>query len=254
MKGVWVLARNNTSRFVRNNWFKLLLVLLALYVFFQKDLSFQVHLRAPGSPDTEEQESPRIGKAGKREKLTQRGGEGKLSSLEGKRQLFDLSSSLNPGRKGISYKDLLDAVGEESRIAYLKRFAKVALVEQKKFGIPASVILADALLHSASGSADWAVAGNNHFALRCPDSWTGPSGQYEGKCFRHYESAWASFRDNSLYLSKDCKEMLPFGQESGYESWAQALAKGPYSHEKGLAGNLVELIETYRLFELDEMP
>lgn len=253
MKQGLILAQKSMNRFVRDNWFKLLLVLLALYIFFQKDLSFQVNFRSPGNRDVEEQTPPQVDRAGKRERLTEKSG-GKLSSLEGKRELFDLSSAFSPGRKETSCKEMLENVGEESRIAYLKRFARVALVEQKKFGIPASVILAEALLHSVCGGADWVVSGNNHFALRCGEQWTGAAGEYRGKCFRHYESAWASFRDHSLYLSNDFREELPFGQNADYKVWVNAIAKGPCSEEAGLANTLEELIETYRLFELDEMP
>lgn len=254
MKGGFTLFRENGRRFVKNNWFKLLLVLLALYIFFQKDLSFQVHFRSPGHPDVEEQDPPQVDRAARREKLTERRDAGKQPSRTGRKQLFDLSSAFKPGKKDVSYKELLEAVSEEARVAYLKRFAKVALVEQQKYGIPASIILANGLLHSVSGKGDWAVTGNNHFSLRCTDTWTGASGYYNGACLRHYESAWASYRDHSIFLSKDCREMLPFGQNAGYENWAEALARGPYSQESGLSAALVDLIGAYRLFELDELP
>lgn len=254
MKPGLVLVQKNLSRFVTENWFKLLLVLLALYIFFQKDLSFQFHFRSPAWPDREEELQPQVDRAGKREKLTEKKEGGKLSSLEGKKDLFDLSSSFNPSRRETSYSELLGNVNEEVRIAYLKRFAKVALVEQKKFGIPASITLSNAILHSVSGKADWAISGNNHFALVCPDDWSGSSGQYNGKCMKHYESAWASFRDHSVFLNKDHRQELPFGEKADYKAWASALASGAYSGEAGLANTMVELIEAYRLFELDEMP
>ena len=240
-------AKKNLSRFVRDNWFKLLLVLLAMYVFFQKDLSFQVHFRSPVHPDTGEEPPAQVERAGKREKLTER--------LKGeKREVFDLSSAFNPNRKEPGLSALLKQVNEEAKLAYLKRFARVALVEQKKFGIPASVILSDAMLHSTAGKSNWAETGNNHFALLCTENWTGESGQYNGRCFRHYESAWSSFRDNSLFLTRDWKDALPFEPGANYKSWAAALAKGPYGHESGVENALIELIEAYRLYELDEMP
>ncbi|MBK8489967.1 MAG: glucosaminidase domain-containing protein [Saprospirales bacterium] len=240
-------TQKSLSRFVRDNWFKLLLVLLALYIFFQKDLSFQVNFRSPVHPDTEGEPPAQVERAGKREKFTLRKG-------SEKKELFDLSSAFNPTRKEPNLSDLLASVNEETKLAYLKRFARVALVEQKKFGIPASLILSDALWHSTAGKANWAQTGNNHFAIPCTENWPGESGQYNGKCFRHYESAWSSFRDNSLFLSKNWRDALPFETGVNYKSWAAALAKGPYAQETGVENALIQLIETYQLYELDELP
>ena len=247
MKRGSTTTKKGLHGFVRDNWFKLLLVLIALYIFFQKDLSFQVQFRSPIHPDTEEESPPRVDRAEKREKLTVRS-EGE------KKDRFDLSSAFNPTRKGPALGDLLEQVPEEIKLAYLKRFARVALVEQEKFGIPASITLSNSLLHSTSGKAGWAETGNNHFAILCTENWTGESGLYNGRCCRHYGSAWESFRDHSLFLSKDWRDGLPFGEKKNYQSWAAALAKGPYGHEKGVESQLIRLIETYRLYELDELP
>ncbi|MCB9282456.1 MAG: glucosaminidase domain-containing protein [Lewinellaceae bacterium] len=240
-------ARKGLNRFFRDNWFKLLLVLVALYIFFQKDLSFQVQFRSPVHPDTEEESPARVDRAEKREKLTVRN-EGE------KKDLFNLSSALSPPRKGPALATMLDEVSEETKLAYLKRFARVALVEQKKFGIPASITLSNALLQSTSGKADWAETGNNHFGILCTDGWTGESGTYNGRCYRHYTSAWESFRDHSLFLSKDWRDSLPFGKNANYKTWASALAKGPYGHENGMESQLIRLVEIYRLDELDALP
>ena len=238
-------AKKGLHRFVRENWFKLLLVLIALYIFFQKDLSFQLHFRSPIHQDTEKEPPALVEPAGKREKLTLRkGGE--------KRDRFDLSSAFNSTRKGLDMYPFLEQVSEDKKLAYLKRFARVAIVEQKKYGIPASIILSSALLHSTAGEANWAVSGNNHFALLCTENWTGESGQYEGSCFRHYESAWSSFRDNSMFLNEDWNEVLPFSEEADYQVWAAAMAQGPYQHESGVKKALITLIETYQLYELDD--
>lgn len=245
------IIKKGISGFIRENWFKLLLVGIALYVFFQKDLSFQVHFRSPSAPGEElplEAEG-----SGKREKMTQRSGK-IADSPDGHRDLLDLSSVFNPSRKGNELKTRLEFVGEEEKLAYMKRFARVAMAEQKKFGIPASVILANAMLHSTAGQAAWSATGNNHFAMPCSESWTGESGMYQGKCLRHYENAWTSYRDHSQTLSREWKTSLPFGEHTDYNSWASALAKNLYPGEQSTDKTLIELIEKYRLFELDKMP
>lgn len=250
MKTGLINIRNGISRFARENWFKLLLVGIALYVFFQRDLSFQVQLRSPLYPDNGDEPPAQVEQKVRREKMTQRSGKMAESPM-GRRDLFDLSSAFNsPWKKDVLIEQL-ESVSEEQKIAYLKRFARVALTEQKKFGVPASITLSNALLHSTAGTAGWSAAGNNHFALPCTESWKGQSGSYEGKCLRHFENAWASFRDHSLVLSRDFKEDMPFDQPSDYREWAGALAQSLYGGEKGTAQHLVDLIERYKLYELD---
>jgi flagellum-specific peptidoglycan hydrolase FlgJ len=251
MKGISANDKTGVSRFVRDNWFKLLLVVLAIYVFFQKDLSFQVQLNAPAAPGPAAPPT-QVDGSGKREKMSQR--KQKASASEEKEGLFDLTSALQSGNRKSAPLDALEQLGEDEKMAYLKRFARVALSEQQKFGVPASIILANALLHSTSGQAAWASSGNNHFALPCTESWTGESGLYQGQCLRHYENAWTSFRDHSLYLRKEWSDQLPFDRGASHKEWATALAKGPYGNEAGMAPALLDLIERYRLFELDEKP
>jgi len=241
------------NRFVRENWFKLFLLLLALYVFFQKDLSFQIQFRSPESPGREEVPA-QVQERGKREKMTNKIDSGKTASSGMQRDLLDMGPSLLRSSKENSLRETLLSIEEETKLAYLKRFARVAVAEQKKFGTPASITLASALLHSSSGKAAWAAGGANQFALPCSAGWNGDSGTYNGRCLRHYESAWASFRDHSLFLSKAIRDALPFGQNADYRQWAKALSKAPYSREEDIAAALIEIVETYRLFELDESP
>lgn len=250
MKRGLLNIRNGISRFARENWFKLLLVGVALYVFFQKDLSFQVQLRSPLYHDTGEEPPVQVEESGRREKMTQRSGK-VAAHPPGSRDLFDLSSAFSSPWKKDMLMEQLESVSEEQKVAYLKRFARVALAEQKKFGVPASITLANALLHSAAGTASWSVTGNNHFALPCTDGWQGESGSYQGRRLRHFESAWASFRDHSLLLSHEFKADLPFGQASDYRDWAAALAKSLYAGEKATSQHLAGLIERYKLYELD---
>jgi len=51
--------------------------------------------------------------------------------------------------------------------AYIERFAKVAQVEMDKFGIPASIKLAQGLLESNAGKSRLAAEHFNHFGLKC---------------------------------------------------------------------------------------
>lgn len=223
--------------FLRRYWFRILCIGLAMYIFFKKDLSFQVNLRAP----EKQEEVPAPGPA-RREKMTER-----QSPVAEKKQLFDFKS-LFPGMgKEVSRLDRLQGIDESIQVAYLKRFAQVAVTERKKFGIPSSVILANGLLHSLAGTA---VSGNNHFEMTCGADWTGPSYRSGGRCLREYRSAWESFRDHSLYLKQ--AEAFEGLAATDYQTWATALENAGFSDEPDLAANLVRLIEYFRLAELDQ--
>jgi flagellum-specific peptidoglycan hydrolase FlgJ len=126
----------------------------------------------------------------------------------------------------------------------------VAENEQLKYGVPASVILASGLLMSEAGNAELSREGNNFFALPCTADWKGQEGYHDGKCFRYYENAWTSFRDNSLYLTT---YLFPGKQlpADDYKSWVAALEQVKYGDEPNLAAQLAKIIDHYDLHELD---
>jgi flagellum-specific peptidoglycan hydrolase FlgJ len=132
--------------------------------------------------------------------------------------------------------------------AFLKRFAQVAVSERKKFGIPASVILACAHANSQAGRNTGAREANNFFSLACLDEWEGETTQIDGKCFRQYETAWASFRDFSIYLSSQ-EWYGSFKKSAGKDAlkWADQLEKAGISN----AEEMGRIITAYRLEELD---
>lgn len=138
--------------------------------------------------------------------------------------------------------------GGEATEAFLKRFAQVAVSERKKFGIPASVILACAYANSHSGQHEAAITANNFFALDCTEDWEGETTQIEGKCKRQYETAWASFRDFSIYLSsQEWFGALKKSAGKDAEKWAEKLGNEGIVNAKEMR----RVMEAYRLEELD---
>jgi len=142
------------------------------------------------------------------------------------------------------------SVSAEKTEAFLKRFAHVAVSERKKFGVPASVILAAAFANSRAGKHESATSANNFFALPCSPDWEGETAGIEGDCLRKYESAWASFRDFSIHLTSQewfgsHKKMA--GKD--WTKWVDKLGKSGISDPKVMK----KLIETYKLDELDNL-
>jgi flagellum-specific peptidoglycan hydrolase FlgJ len=124
----------------------------------------------------------------------------------------------------------------------------VARAEQKRYGIPASIILAVSLYQSAAGKRDIALDVNNHFAMPCNANWNGACREFQGHTYRKYSSAWASFRDFSLFAKENFVRL----KGADYEAWALALEADGFAETDDFAKEIIELVEGYRLDSIDE--
>lgn len=242
------------SQFAKVHWFKISLVAFLLFLIFKKDFSFTINLNAPAPTETTMppsrqpvQQAPPV----KRETFTEQTKQQSITPApeQGVLDRFDFSSILGGSNKQL--KDELNRVDSEKVVAYLERFGRVARSEQKKFGIPASIILANALLHSQAGENQASKRANNHFGLACTEDWMGKTWDKEGDCYRVYENAWTSFRDHSFFLTTgaftDLRQLGP----KDYQAWARAMEKKKYTGYDDLADQLIDVIEHWRLHELD---
>ena len=140
---------------------------------------------------------------------------------------------------------------------YVKRFAAVAKAEMKKFGIPASITLAQGLIESDAGFSRLARSNNNHFGMKCFSRRC-----KKGHCsnftddshkdfFRKYGTAWESYRAHSKMLhEKRYRPLHKLGKQD-YKAWAKGLKKAGYATDKRYAEKLIHIIEELRLYEYD---
>ncbi len=238
-------TRSKIGTYVRTHWFQLGLGAILLFVVFKKDLSFQINLNAPGHIEEEESSQPvrRKDPERKREIFTEKatdatGSAGELSRME--------LTPLSFGGASKTYLQRLASIDDATKRAYLSRFARVAQGEQKKYGVPASVLLATAMLMSQAGASEAALKGNNHFSLPCTQDWKGDSGQYSGACLRHYENAWTSFRDCSFFLTTGPNARL-CPDNNNHKEWAKALGKMGFPGGADFPDQVVTVIETFGL-------
>lgn len=227
--------------FVFQNWFKLLFLVMMVYMLFQKDLSFQINLSSP----LQFQREPAGVTSPAKEKLS----EGPGNEATG--ALFDRLPFPSEREQKSALKAELKLVHEDEQIAYLRRFAQVAIAERKKFGIPASILLANALLFSNAGNSMGVASANNHFQLECSSLWAGNQWKDGERCLRSYQNAWESFRDHSEFLSAPPHIHLLKMGSTDYKAWAKGMEKAGFQNEPDLAATLIEIIEHYRLGELD---
>lgn len=140
---------------------------------------------------------------------------------------------------------------------YIDQYAKIAVLEMKKYKIPASITLAQGILESGSGKGRLAVEANNHFGIKC-HGWTGKKIYHDDdrrqECFRKYKHAKSSYEDHSEFLTTRSRYAELFTLRDGdYEGWAKGLKAAGYATDKKYPDKLISLIERYELYKYDAL-
>ena len=146
---------------------------------------------------------------------------------------------------------------------YITTHQDLAIAEMHRHGVPASIILAQALVESDAGRSILAMRANNHFGIKCKSWWTGgryyyadddkaPNGQLVPSCFRFYASAEESFADHSTFLreSERYQELFSYGND--YLAWAQGLQRCGYATDARYGQRLIQTIERFGLSAFDQ--
>ncbi len=143
----------------------------------------------------------------------------------------------------------------QAYLNYIENYAQLAVVQQKEYGIPASITLAQGLLESGAGQSFFVRNSNNHFGIKCHD-WPGEKVYHDddakGECFRKYKDVIESYRDHSLFLKNKPRYAFLFElSPTNYEAWAHGLKKAGYATDPSYAYKLISIIENYELHKFD---
>ena len=139
---------------------------------------------------------------------------------------------------------------------YVAEYKDIAMGNMKKYGIPASIILAQGILESGAGKGDLAVSANNHFGIKCHKDWLGESVRHDDdaaqECFRKYPEAAESYRDHALFLvGKNRYATLFTYEKDDYKAWAKGLRAAGYATDPKYPDKLISYIERYNLHQYD---
>lgn len=139
---------------------------------------------------------------------------------------------------------------------YIARYSSIAVEHQEKYGIPASITLAQGILESNSGNGRLAVEANNHFGIKCKRNWTGATISHDddaaGECFRKYHSAEESYEDHANFIDTQPRyDSLFRYSETDYASWARGLKAAGYATDPQYAEKLIRVIEENKLYLYD---
>lgn len=139
---------------------------------------------------------------------------------------------------------------------YIKEYANLAIEHQKKYKIPASITLSQALLESGAGLSTLAKQSNNHFGIKCHSDWKGGRSYHDddlkGECFRKYKRVSDSYDDHSRFLSERSRYASLFKLNiRDYKGWSRGLQKCGYATDRAYANKLIKIIEDYELYRYD---
>jgi len=136
--------------------------------------------------------------------------------------------------------------------AYIDKYKDLAILEQKRTGIPAAIKLAQGIHETAAGTSELCQNANNHFGIKCKATWTGETYTYtddrKDECFRKYGDDITSYKDHSDFLYKNPRYSTLFTYSvDDYKSWSHGLKKAGYATNPQYAVRLIETIEKYNL-------
>ena len=135
---------------------------------------------------------------------------------------------------------------------YIQTYHDLAITEMQRGGVPASIILAQGIHETLAGTSDLVRASNNHFGIKCKDTWTGQVVYHDddarAECFRSYPTAADSYRDHSDFLRNSPRYAALFKLDpKDYEGWAYGLRKAGYATNIRYSQILIKLIKDYHL-------
>ena len=143
-------------------------------------------------------------------------------------------------------------------LAYIKKYAPIAVKEMHQNRIPASITLAQGILESGKGRSELALKSNNHFGIKCHTQWKGERVYHDddakGECFRKYQFVETSYVDHSAFLTKRKRYafLFTYGAKD-YKKWAKGLKKAGYATDKQYPNKLIKIIESYKLYKFDNV-
>ena len=143
---------------------------------------------------------------------------------------------------------------------YAEKYAAEAMEQMKRYGIPASVTLAQGILESSNGQSELSQLGNNHFGVKASGSWLKNGGDYlvytddkPNEKFCKYATVGDSYEHHSKILKNSSRYSQCFKlSPDDYKGWTKGIERGGYATNGGYAASLQKIIETNGLQKYDQ--
>lgn len=153
--------------------------------------------------------------------------------------------------------DSASAQTRQTKEEYILKYKHIAIDHMERYGIPASITLAQGILESDSGNSNLARKSNNHFGIKCKKNWKGDrvyhTDDAPDECFRKYDSVEESYQDHADFLDQSPRYDSLFAYSAtDYRRWAKGLKAAGYATAPDYAQRLIKLIEDNNLYLFDE--
>lgn len=143
---------------------------------------------------------------------------------------------------------------------YAEQYKTVAMEQMRRYGIPASVTLAQGILESSNGQSELSQLGNNHFGIKATKGWLAAGGDYlvytddrPNEKFCKYDSVAASYEHHSQFLAQNSRYARCFKlSPDDYKGWTEGIARAGYASGNSYAKNLQAIIEANGLDKYDK--
>lgn len=141
---------------------------------------------------------------------------------------------------------------------YIAAHKEDAVKEMYLHKVPACITLAQGMLESGNGNSPLAKNANNHFGIKCHKEWGGETyimdDDSANECFRKYNDVLESYSDHSLFLYSRSRYAALFELNiNDYKGWCYGLKAAGYATDPKYPQRLIDIIEKYKLHELNIM-
>lgn len=145
---------------------------------------------------------------------------------------------------------------QKDKEEFFLTYAGTAMKHQRKYGIPASVTLAQMALESNYGQSELARRGNNFFGIRVGSSWKGARSWHTDDVpgyFRNYDSVLESIEDHSRLLMTDRYKRCRQYDSQDYHNWLVEIKRAGYASAKDYVKSCEDIIRKYKLDRYDKL-
>lgn len=142
---------------------------------------------------------------------------------------------------------------------YIEKYKEFAMIQMRRYGIPASVTLAQGIIESSNGKSQLAQNENNHFGIKATQSWLAAGGSYgvytddrPNEKFCKYANVGDSYKHHSQFLKNNTRYAACFKlSPDDYKGWCMGLDKAGYATSGTYGSSLIKTIERLNLQDID---
>ncbi|MBR3618874.1 MAG: glucosaminidase domain-containing protein [Bacteroidaceae bacterium] len=139
---------------------------------------------------------------------------------------------------------------------YINQYAEYAMEQMRRYGIPASITLAQGLVESGNGNSRLARTANNHFGVKGTfnGAYVLANDDKPNEKFKKYDNVGQSYEDHSkVLMARRYQQYVGGLAHDDYRGWAAGIKKGGYATAPNYVSALVSTIERNNLQKYDQM-